>query len=46
MHYDSATGSLAVQYAKKVIKAGKVIAICGSDEKCAWVREIGADIAL
>lgn len=38
-----ATGSMAVQIAKHIIKAKKVIGIAGSDEKCQWVESLGAD---
>lgn len=38
-----ATGSMAVQIAKHVLKASKVIGIAGSDEKCQWVESLGAD---
>ncbi|KAF9078814.1 NAD(P)-binding protein [Rhodocollybia butyracea] len=41
-----ATGNIAVQLAKNVFKASKVIAIAGSDEKCEWLKKIGADVAL
>lgn len=41
-----AVGNVVVQYAKKVIKAKKVIGITGSDEKCQWIKELGADFAL
>ncbi|KAG7194881.1 uncharacterized protein KQ657_003989 [Scheffersomyces spartinae] len=41
-----ATGSMVVQLAKNVFKAKKVIAICGSDDKCKWVKSLGADIGL
>ncbi|KAJ3715054.1 hypothetical protein C8R42DRAFT_228117 [Lentinula raphanica] len=41
-----ATGNVAVQLAKHVFKASKVIAIAGSDEKCQWLKKIGADHAL
>ncbi|KAJ4495790.1 hypothetical protein C8J55DRAFT_413460 [Lentinula edodes] len=41
-----ATGNVAVQLAKHVFGAGKVIAIAGSDEKCEWLKKIGADVAL
>ncbi|KIK68569.1 hypothetical protein GYMLUDRAFT_36029 [Collybiopsis luxurians FD-317 M1] len=41
-----ATGSAVVQLAKYIFKAGKIIAIAGSDEKCEWVKKIGADVAL
>lgn len=39
-----ATGSAAVQIA--TILGCRVIGIAGSDEKCAWVRELGADGAI
>ena len=35
-----------MQLAKHVFKASKVIAIAGSDEKCQWLKKIGADHAL
>lgn len=38
-----ATGSMAVQLAKHVFKASKVIGIAGSDEKVEWVKSLGAD---
>lgn len=38
-----ATGSMAVQIAKHIFKAAKVIGIAGSDEKCKWVESLGAD---
>ncbi|KAK9797984.1 hypothetical protein SCARD494_03156 [Seiridium cardinale] len=37
-----ATGSIAVQVAAKIFKVKRVIGIAGSDEKCAWVKKIGA----
>ncbi|KAH8896142.1 NAD(P)-binding protein [Thozetella sp. PMI_491] len=37
-----ATGSMAVQIAAKIFKVKRVIGIAGSDEKCAWVKKIGA----
>jgi len=37
-----ATGSMAVQIASKLLGAKRVIGIAGSDEKCAWVKELGA----
>jgi NADPH-dependent curcumin reductase CurA len=41
-----ATGSLAVQIAR-ILGAGTVVGITGSDEKCAWiVDELGADGAI
>ncbi|RLV95656.1 putative NADP-dependent oxidoreductase YfmJ [Spathaspora sp. JA1] len=40
-----ATGSMAVQIAKNILGAGKVIGISGSDSKCEFVmHELGADI--
>lgn len=39
-----AVGSLAVQVAK--LKGARVVASAGSDEKCAWVRSLGADAAI
>lgn len=41
-----AVGNIVVQYAKNVIKAKTVIGIAGSEKKCKWLKEIGADIAL
>lgn len=41
-----ATGSIVVQLAKHVFKASKVVGIAGSAEKCAWLKEIGADAAV
>lgn len=41
-----ATGNVAVQYAKKVLGAQRVIAIAGSEEKCRWLESIGADSAV
>ncbi|KAM3418831.1 hypothetical protein BST61_g4795 [Cercospora zeina] len=41
-----ATGSMAVQIAKKILGAKKVIGIAGTDDKCRWVEKIGADICL
>jgi NADPH-dependent curcumin reductase CurA len=37
-----ATGSQAVQIAAKILNVKRVIGIAGSDEKCAWVKKIGA----
>ncbi|EGW33246.1 putative quinone oxidoreductase, partial [Spathaspora passalidarum NRRL Y-27907] len=39
-----ATGSMAIQIAKNVLGASKVIGISGSDSKCKFVEELGADI--
>ncbi|KAL4888781.1 hypothetical protein BDV59DRAFT_196154 [Aspergillus ambiguus] len=41
-----ATGSMVVQIAKHLVGAGTVIGIAGSDEKCRWVEQLGADICL
>ena len=38
-----ATGNMAVQIAKNIIGAKRVVGIAGSDEKCRWVEELGAD---
>ena len=37
-----ATGSMAVRIARHLVKAGRVVGIAGTDEKCRWVEEIGA----
>ena len=39
-----ATGSIAGQIAK--IQGGRVIGLAGSEDKCAWLRELGFDVAL
>ncbi|ODV96540.1 hypothetical protein PACTADRAFT_1128 [Pachysolen tannophilus NRRL Y-2460] len=41
-----ATGSIAVQIAKKMCKAKKVIGIAGTKEKCEWVKSLGADACI
>lgn len=41
-----ATGSMAVQIAKKLIGSKRVIGIAGSDSKCRWVESLGADVCL
>ncbi|GAA6011049.1 hypothetical protein JCM8202_003877 [Rhodotorula sphaerocarpa] len=38
-----ATGSAAVQIAKKLIGCKRVIGIAGGPDKCAWVKKLGAD---
>jgi NADPH-dependent curcumin reductase CurA len=38
-----AVGSAAVQYAKNVIGAKRVVGIAGGPDKCAWVKSLGAD---
>lgn len=42
----SSVGNVAVQYAKKVLNIRRVVGIAGSDEKCKWLKSIGADAAL
>lgn len=37
-----ATGSMAVQIAAKILKVKRVVGIAGSDEKCDWVKKMGA----
>lgn len=41
-----ATGMMAVQIAKHILKCKKVIGMAGSDEKCKWVEGLGADLCL
>lgn len=41
-----ATGSMAVQIAKHILKAKRVIGITGSDEKGKWVESLGADFTV
>lgn len=41
-----ATGSMAVQIAKKLLGAKCVIGIAGTDAKCEWVKSLGADECL
>lgn len=41
-----ATGSSAVQIAKHLLGASKVIGIAGSDDKCKWVESLGADLCV
>ncbi|KAG2416090.1 hypothetical protein HFD88_007282 [Aspergillus terreus] len=41
-----ATGSIVVQIAKHLVGARTVIGIAGSDDKCRWVEQLGADICL
>ncbi|KAG8164289.1 hypothetical protein KVR01_006207 [Diaporthe batatas] len=38
-----ATGSMVVQIAKRVVGCKKVIGIAGGQEKCDWVKKLGAD---
>ncbi|BGP12606.1 hypothetical protein JCM10213_008743 [Rhodosporidiobolus nylandii] len=38
-----ATGSAAVQIAKKIVGCKRVIGIAGGSDKCAWVKKLGAD---
>lgn len=41
-----AVGNVVVQYAKKVLGVSRVVGIAGSQDKCEWLLEIGADAAL
>lgn len=41
-----ATGSMAVQIARHVVGAKRVIGIAGGDKKCRWVESLGADICV
>ena len=41
-----ATGSMAVQIAKKLFGCKRVIGIAGTDAKCEWVKSLGADECL
>ncbi|KAI9663712.1 MAG: hypothetical protein M1821_007202 [Bathelium mastoideum] len=41
-----ATGSIAVQIAKKVVGVKHVVGIAGSDGKCRWVESLGADVCV
>jgi len=41
-----AVGNIVVQYCKHVLGASKVIALAGSDDKCEYLKKIGADVAI
>ena len=41
-----ATGSMAVQIAKKMLGCKRVIGLAGSDDKCRWVESLGADVCI
>ncbi|KAL4876326.1 hypothetical protein BJY04DRAFT_231665 [Aspergillus karnatakaensis] len=41
-----AVGSIAVQIARGILGAKRVIGIAGSDEKCRWVEKLGADVCI
>ncbi|ODV77953.1 NAD(P)-binding protein [Suhomyces tanzawaensis NRRL Y-17324] len=41
-----ATGSVAVQIAKHMLKSAKVIGLAGTEDKCRWVESLGADICI
>lgn len=41
-----ATGSMAVQIAKKILGCKKVVGMAGTDDKCKWVESLGADVCL
>ncbi|CAN8106307.1 unnamed protein product [Discula destructiva] len=38
-----ATGSMAVQIAKKMLGVKRVVGVAGGAKKCAWVKKLGAD---
>ena len=42
---DSAVGNIVTQYAR-YLGASKIICIAGSDDKCAWLKKLGADEAI
>lgn len=46
LQHNRAVGNVAVQYAKKVLGVKRVVAIAGTDEKCTWLKTIGADEAV
>lgn len=41
-----ATGSMAVQIAKKMLGCRRVVGIAGGAEKCRWVEGLGADVCV
>ncbi|EEU39708.1 uncharacterized protein NECHADRAFT_70580 [Fusarium vanettenii 77-13-4] len=41
-----AVGTMVVQIAKKMIGCRKVIGLAGTDAKCRWVENLGADVCL
>ncbi|KIV82275.1 hypothetical protein PV11_04396 [Exophiala sideris] len=41
-----AVGNMVVQIAKNIVGCSEVIGIAGSDEKCRWVENLGADKCL
>jgi NADPH-dependent curcumin reductase CurA len=41
-----ATGSMVVQLAKNVVGCSRVVGIAGLDEKCKWVKSLGADACI
>ena len=44
--FDRAVGNVAVQLAKNIFGVKRVVAIAGTDEKCRWLKSIGADEAV
>ena len=41
-----AVGNITIQLAKHWIGCRKVIGIAGTDEKCAWIEKLGADVCI
>jgi NADPH-dependent curcumin reductase CurA len=41
-----AVGSVAVQLARNLYKASHVVGIAGTDDKCEWLKKIGAHSAV
>jgi len=41
-----ATGSMVVQIAKKIVGCKKVIGMAGTESKCRWVEDLGADVCV
>ncbi len=39
-----ATGSMAVRIARNLLGSGKIMGTAGTDEKCRWVENLGADL--
>ena len=41
-----ATGSIAIQIAKHILKVPHVVGIAGSEDKCKLIKELGCDVAI